>query len=108
MDPWLRLTFRTQCGGASCDMRLVTSIVDWSPQSRWYRHEGKRGQPAREEKAIPELRARRRRPRKNNMHEPKLKMIPQQLAQNLTEMVAALPQAYDCGTKGYAKIYKAR
>lgn len=65
-----------------------------------------REKPARKEKSKPAVQAKRGRPRKDEVREPKLKTIAQQLGQSLTEMLAALPKACDCGTKCNAQGYK--
>lgn len=65
-----------------------------------------REKPARKEKTPPTPQAKRGRPHKHEVREPKLKTISQQLSQSLTEMLTALPQACDCGTKCNAQGYK--
>lgn len=50
-----------------------------------------REKPARKEKIKPVAQAKRGRPRKDEVREPKLKTIARQLGQSLTEMLAALP-----------------
>lgn len=65
-----------------------------------------REKPARKEKTKPAAQARRGRPRKDEVREPKLKTIARQLGQSLTEMLAALPKACDRGTKCNAQGYK--
>ena len=63
-----------------------------------------RERPARKEKTQPT--AKRGRPRKDEVREPKLKTIARQLGQSLTEMLAALPKACDRGSKCNAQGYK--
>lgn len=65
-----------------------------------------REKPARKEKTKPAVQAKRGRPRKDEVREPKLKTIARQLGQSLTEMLAALPTACDRGTKCNAQGYK--
>ena len=65
--------------------------------------------PVRKEKAEPAAqaaKAKRGRPGKDEVREPKLKTIARQLGQSLTEMLAALPMACDRGAKCNAQGYK--
>lgn len=65
--------------------------------------------PGRKEKAEPAAqaaKAKRGRPGKDEVREPKLKTIARQLGQSLTEMLAALPMACDRGAKCNAQGYK--
>lgn len=65
-----------------------------------------RERPARKEKTQAAAQAKRGRPRKDEVREPKLKTIARQLGQSLSEMLAALPKACDRGTKCNAQGYK--
>ena len=65
-----------------------------------------REKPARKEKTEPVAPAKRGRPCKDEVREPKLKTIARQLGQSLSEMLSALPTACDRGTKCNAQGYK--
>ena len=65
-----------------------------------------REKPVRKLKPKPAAPAKRGRPRKDEVREPKLKVIARQLGQSLTQMLAALPRACARGTKCNAQGYK--
>lgn len=65
-----------------------------------------REKPARKDKLKAAAPVKRGRPRKDEVREPKLKVITRQLSQSLAEMLGALPRVCDRGTKCNAQGYK--